>query len=162
MKGWYYSLKEVLNQIGLIIKQTLSTSNRNPVNRTPVPRRKNTAIRLHYNLPNEDGDRDWHIEGDQRRQARTTKEDYNCPHILGKLHCGVDLRHQQFLFYRKGNEKSWSMCRTWWLSQSCGNSGSAVFKLNISIPPARAKTSTTVVMNLKRKKPSYTKMKRSC
>lgn len=117
MKGWYYSLKEILNQIRLIIKQTLSTSNRNSMNQTPVPHRKNTAIRLHYSLPNEDGDRDWHIEEDQRRQARTTKESYNYPYILGKLHCGVwcvgwTFRHHQFLFYRQGNEKSWLMCRT--------------------------------------------------
>lgn len=56
--GWYYSLKEAVSQIRLTIKKTLSTSNRNPMNQTQVPCRKNSAIRLHYGLPDEDVDRD--------------------------------------------------------------------------------------------------------
>lgn len=74
MEGWYHSLKEGLSQIRLTIKQTLPTSNRNTMNETPVPCRKNTAIRLHYWLPDEDSDRDWHTEGDQGIQKWTEKK----------------------------------------------------------------------------------------
>ena len=162
MQGWYYSLKEALSQIRLTIKQILSRSNRNPVNQTPVPCRKNTAIRLHYGLPDEDGDRDWHTEGDQGMQEWTIKEDYSCPHLLGKLYCGMwcvgwTFRHCQFLFYgstRQGNEKrSPDQCAGLGdCHRAVGNSGSTVFKSNIPISLTRAKRPTIVVMNFKKAK----------
>lgn len=152
MEGWYHSLKEALSQIRLTIKQTLPTSNRNTMNETPVPCRKNTAIRLHYWLPDEDSDRDWHTEGDQGIQKWTEKNTTIAltywVNFTGGGEVYTELSGIANLYFRQGIQKRQSFDQCTGLSDCHRDAGnSAVFKPSTFIPPARAKRPTTVAMN---------------
>lgn len=80
------------------------------------------------------------------------KEDYNCPHILGKLHWGVEVCTELSgianLYFRQGIQKRQSFDQCTGLGDCHRDAGnSAVFKPSTLIPPARAKRPTTVAMN---------------